>query len=122
MRRLLGLYAAAAYAFLHLPLAVLVVFSFNSSRFTVWEGLSLTWYRAAFRDPHTVERSLLTPTVTADRERNVRDQLDAATARGYFWAQSGNFVGTSVRAEGINTRHTGSEIRFLWMIVSKSRE
>jgi F420-dependent oxidoreductase-like protein len=44
------------------------------------------------RDPHTIERSLLTPTVTAEREREVRDQLEAATARGYFWAQSGNFV------------------------------
>jgi len=44
------------------------------------------------RDPHTIERSLLTPTVTAERERAVRDQLEAATARGYFWAQSGNFV------------------------------
>jgi hypothetical protein len=30
--------------------------------------------------------------VTAERERDVRDQLEAATARGYFWAQSGNLV------------------------------
>ena len=35
------------FAFLHLPLLVLAVFSFNESRFTVWEGFSLRWYKAA---------------------------------------------------------------------------
>jgi spermidine/putrescine transport system permease protein len=53
--RLLGVYAAAAYAFLHLPLLTLVVFSFNSSRFTVWEGFSLHWYSAVFRDTQMSE-------------------------------------------------------------------
>lgn len=51
MKRWLGLYAALVYAFLHLPLVILAVFSFNSSRFTVWQGFSLNWYRAVFRDP-----------------------------------------------------------------------
>lgn len=46
----LPLYAASAFAFLYLPLAVLALFSFNSSRFTVWEGFSLQWYSAAFHD------------------------------------------------------------------------
>jgi spermidine/putrescine transport system permease protein len=55
MTRLLGLYAAAAYAFLHLPLLVLVLFSFNTSRFTVWEGFSLRWYQAALRNEQLVE-------------------------------------------------------------------
>lgn len=50
MKRLLPLYAVAAYAFLHLPLAILAVFSFNRSRFTVWEGFSLAWYRALAAD------------------------------------------------------------------------
>jgi len=53
--RLLGVYAAGAYAFLHLPLAILVVFSFNKSRFTVWEGFSLDWYRVVLRDPQLGE-------------------------------------------------------------------
>ena len=51
----IALYAVAAYAFLHLPLLVLAVFSFNSSRFTRWEGFSLTWYRAAFADGQLAE-------------------------------------------------------------------
>ena len=55
MKRALPLYAAAVYAFLHVPLLILLAFSFNSSRFTVWEGFSLTWYRAIFRDPQLLE-------------------------------------------------------------------
>lgn len=55
MTRALGLYAAGAYLFLHLPLLVLSAFSFNSSRFSLWEGFSLRWYRAALRDPQLVE-------------------------------------------------------------------
>jgi spermidine/putrescine transport system permease protein len=50
MKRGLAFYAIAAYAFLHLPLLILAVFSFNSSKFTVWEGFSLNWYRAAWAD------------------------------------------------------------------------
>lgn len=50
MKRALPIYAAAVYAFLHLPLLILAIFSFNSSKFTLWEGFSFTWYRAAFAD------------------------------------------------------------------------
>ena len=39
--------AAAGYLFLHLPVLVLVVFSFNASRYSVsWTGFTLDWYRA----------------------------------------------------------------------------
>jgi len=55
MKRWLALYVAALFAFLHLPLVTLAAFSFNSSRFTVWERFSLAWYRAAFRDPQILE-------------------------------------------------------------------
>jgi spermidine/putrescine transport system permease protein len=51
----LGAYAAAFFAFLHLPLITLSVFSFNSSRFSVWEHFSLVWYRAIFQDPQLLE-------------------------------------------------------------------
>jgi spermidine/putrescine transport system permease protein len=51
----LTLYAIFAYLFLHLPLLILAVFSFNSSRFTVWEGVSLHWYRAAVQDAELAE-------------------------------------------------------------------
>ncbi|HEX4277782.1 MAG TPA: ABC transporter permease [Bryobacteraceae bacterium] len=53
--RALGLYSAAALTFLHAPLLILILFSFNDSRFTVWEGFSLRWYRAALSDPQLSE-------------------------------------------------------------------
>ncbi|MEO8028431.1 MAG: ABC transporter permease [Bryobacteraceae bacterium] len=56
--RLLGVYAVAAYAFLHVPLLILAVFSFNSSKFTVWEHFSLDWYRAAFGNSQLVESAV----------------------------------------------------------------
>ena len=55
MKRLLPLYAVAAFAFLHLPLLVLAVFSVNSSRFTIWQGFSLRWYEAAIEDGQLAE-------------------------------------------------------------------
>ena len=50
MKRSLAAYAGVAFAFLYLPLIVLVVFSFNQSKFTVWEGFSLAWYRAVLNN------------------------------------------------------------------------
>ena len=50
-RSVLPLYAACAFAFLHVPLLVLIAFSFNASKFTVWEGFSLRWYHAVWNDP-----------------------------------------------------------------------
>lgn len=58
MKRALPLYAAAMYAFFYLPLAVLTAFSFNSSRFTLWEGFSMKWFAAAFRDQQLVEATV----------------------------------------------------------------
>ncbi len=52
---LLGLYATLSYTFLHVPLLILIVFSFNSSRFSLWEGFSLHWYRAMVQDPALAE-------------------------------------------------------------------
>lgn len=54
-QRALAVYSACALAFLHAPLVILIAFSFNSSRFTVWEGFSLRWYRAAMNDPQLAE-------------------------------------------------------------------
>jgi spermidine/putrescine transport system permease protein len=55
MKRALGLYAASAFAFLHLPLAVLALFSFNRSRASVWEGFTLDWYKRALADSQLME-------------------------------------------------------------------
>ena len=55
MKRLLPLYAVGAYAFLHVPLLILAVFSFNASKFTVWQGFSLHWYAALAQDRDLIE-------------------------------------------------------------------
>jgi spermidine/putrescine transport system permease protein len=54
-KRGLAFYAILVYAFLHVPLLILAIFSFNSSKFTVWEGFSLHWYGAAFADRDLIE-------------------------------------------------------------------
>jgi len=55
MKRGLGIYAIAIYAFLHLPLLILAIFSVNASRFTAWQGFSLHWYQAMFADRDLLE-------------------------------------------------------------------
>lgn len=58
MKRALALYAVGACAFLHVPLLILAVFSFNSSRFSVWQGFSLQWYRAIAADGNLIESAV----------------------------------------------------------------
>jgi spermidine/putrescine transport system permease protein len=53
----LSIYALAAFLFLHLPLLILAAFSFNASRFTVWQGFSLRWYSDALHDSQLIEAS-----------------------------------------------------------------
>ena len=55
MKRALGLYAVCIYAFLHLPLLILAVFSVNTSRFTAWQGFSLHWYREMLANRELLE-------------------------------------------------------------------
>jgi spermidine/putrescine transport system permease protein len=44
--------AAAVYLFLHLPILVLIIFSFNSSKFSVeWRGFTLQWYHRLLERP-----------------------------------------------------------------------
>jgi spermidine/putrescine transport system permease protein len=61
--------AAGVYLFLHLPMLVLMVFSFNASRFGVsWTGFTLDWYRRLLeRDDILIglRRSVVVGLVTA---------------------------------------------------------
>ena len=50
-RKLLAAHAALVYAFLYLPIGIVVVYAFNGGRQTLnWEGFSLRWFGAALRD------------------------------------------------------------------------
>jgi spermidine/putrescine transport system permease protein len=44
-------FTALVYFLLHLPILVLVVFSFNASRYVVWTGFSLNWYKRLLERP-----------------------------------------------------------------------
>ena len=52
-----GLFAATAafFAYVYLPILILVALSFNENRtVTVWTGFSLDWYRMAFANRDSV--------------------------------------------------------------------
>jgi spermidine/putrescine transport system permease protein len=50
--RWLGVVVGGVYFFLHLPLLILVAFSFNASQFSVeWTGFTLDWYRRLLARP-----------------------------------------------------------------------
>jgi spermidine/putrescine transport system permease protein len=52
MPRWLLIFAGLVYLFLHLPILVLMVFSFNSSKFSVdWTGFTLRWYHRLLERP-----------------------------------------------------------------------
>jgi putrescine transport system permease protein len=57
---------AAGFAFLYLPIVVLVIYSFNASRLvTVWGGWSLRWYGEFFNDRAMLEAALMSFRVAA---------------------------------------------------------
>ena len=51
LSRLLTAHGVAGYIFLYLPIIILVIFSFNASRYAVaWRGFTLRWYASLFAD------------------------------------------------------------------------
>ncbi len=48
-------HGALAYLFLYVPIAIVIVYSFNDSRYVlVWGGFSLRWYQSAWTDPQVL--------------------------------------------------------------------
>ncbi|MDF0556488.1 ABC transporter permease [Kamptonema sp. UHCC 0994] len=48
-KRLLWVQAALGFTFLYLPILILIIYSFNTSRSNaVWHGFTLNWYRSLF--------------------------------------------------------------------------
>jgi spermidine/putrescine transport system permease protein len=92
--RALGIYAAAALAFLHVPLIILIVFSFNASRFTTWEGFSLRWYRAAMSDPQLSE-GLMNSLIIALVASALATVIGTLTAYG-IWKRRANTLSGSL--------------------------
>jgi spermidine/putrescine transport system permease protein len=68
VRWLLGTWTGFVFLFFYLPIAILVLYSFNQSRLNiVWTGFTLDWYRAVFHDRvlmRTLQNSLIVATAT----------------------------------------------------------
>ncbi len=58
-RFVLTLIALFTFAFLYVPIVVLVLFSFNSARTgAVWQGFTLQWYERLFNNPRILDAAL----------------------------------------------------------------
>jgi len=96
VKRGLAFYAVCAYAFLHLPLLILAVFSVNAARFTEWQGFSLRWYRAMMDNRELLESAAnsLTIAIASTVLATVIGTLAAygLWKRGSAWIAGGLYV------------------------------
>ncbi len=89
-----------AYAFLYLPLVVMVVFSFNDARLlTSWGGFSTRWYVALWRDAQLLDATWLSLRI-ATLSATLATLL--GTAAGYALARFGRFRGREWLAAVLN--------------------
>jgi spermidine/putrescine transport system permease protein len=67
-RRLLATWTGFVFVFFYLPIAIMVLFSFNQSKLNiVWTGFTLEWYAALWHDAvlvRTLKNSLIVATAT----------------------------------------------------------
>jgi putrescine transport system permease protein len=84
------------YAFLYIPIALLVAFSVNDSRLlTVWSGFSWRWYVALWHDEPLVSAALLSLRIAA---LSATIATLIGTAAGYALARFGRFRGRAAFA------------------------
>jgi spermidine/putrescine transport system permease protein len=80
--------AGVVYFFLHLPVLVLVLFSFNDSKFSVdWQGFTLEWYRRLLERPDILQglkASLIVGLAATAISAVLGTLLALALARGRF--------------------------------------
>ena len=50
MKKLWKVYTAIILFFMYMPIIVLIFFSFNDGKTTVWKGFTLKWYTELFSD------------------------------------------------------------------------
>ena len=89
--------AGVVYVFLHLPILVLVVFSFNASKFSVeWRGFTLQWYHRLLERPDIL-RGLK---ASLDRRRSCHRHLGGARHPAGPGAGAGTGSAGGRRSEG----------------------
>jgi putrescine transport system permease protein len=87
------------YAFLYLPIAFLVILSFNASRLvTAWDGFSFRWYARLWHDEALIAAALLSLRIAA---ASATLALIVGTLAGYAMARFGRFCGRGVFAAAL---------------------
>lgn len=82
---------AFGYAFLYLPIALMVLFSFNESRLvSVWTGFSLRWYAELFRNEALVDAAWLSLRLAIV---SATGATVLGTLAGFALARFGRFTG-----------------------------
>lgn len=90
----LSLALGAGYAFLYLPIALLVLLSFNDSRLvTTWTGFSFRWYVALWNNAALVDAALLSLRIAAV---SATGALVLGTLAGFVLARLGMFRGRAL--------------------------
>lgn len=78
-------FLAAIFVFTYLPIAVLIIFSFNEGRSTgVWEGFSLKWYKELFADERII-RSVITTIIVAFSSAIISTVFGTFASIGIFY-------------------------------------
>jgi spermidine/putrescine transport system permease protein len=76
------IYAAFVYAFLYLPIALIVFFSFNAGRYAMdWQGFSMQWYATAWNNPFVMD-ALKNSLITAGGTSIISVIIGTAAALG----------------------------------------
>ena len=78
-------FLAAIFVFTYLPIAVLIIFSFNEGRSTgVWEGFSFKWYKELFADER-IMRSVITTIIVAFSSAIISTVFGTFASIGIFY-------------------------------------
>lgn len=93
LKRLGAVYSSLIYIFLYVPILVLIIFSFNSSKLNaVWTGFSLKWYVSLFKN-YSIMEALRNSLMIAVVSTVISIILGTITAVGMY---KYNFRGKSV--------------------------
>jgi spermidine/putrescine transport system permease protein len=71
--------------FLYVPLAILIVYSFNESRMMSWSGFSLRWYNELFFNSGNLWRSFWNSAVVAVTSATISTIIGTLGAIGLYW-------------------------------------
>ena len=78
-------FLVAIFVFTYLPIAVLIIFSFNEGRSTgVWEGFSFKWYKELFADER-IMRSVITTIIVAFSSAIISTVFGTFASIGIFY-------------------------------------